>query len=333
MLIFNKYLRKTRKPILLVIIGFSLIFTASCASSKESLPAWVSSPLIDNAKYLYGVGQGKSLQAANASALRNITTKLGVSISGVYKQRTVRNAMQDSTYVDDKIKINIITTDIKSYQQVKIETNNKNIYSLIKVERSILINDYKESFRLSSAGADKHIKDHGEGSSLAWWLRAQQLLASKQAIASQRYSSTLSIIDPFHELGVDESPWQILENLISKERNNVCLSIKSQDERSEKFVIALRTHLIDKGVRTSLVCKEELRASNTTMERMYFGMYVTRDQVTLKNNTGIEKTITLTSQSPTSYSKAEESNVFQLNNKLKDNYLWETLGFIQPSNQ
>jgi len=60
---------------------------AGCATSGSSaqsvdLPDWVLSPMQDNINTLYGLGQGRTMEAAKQAALADVAAKLFVRVSG-----------------------------------------------------------------------------------------------------------------------------------------------------------------------------------------------------------------------------------------------------------
>lgn len=306
----------------------SSFLNISCASYNSSLPLWVITPTQDTSNYLYGIGQGSNLETANTAALKNATTKLGVSISGTYAQRTTYSDFVNQELVSDNVKVIVNKTPIKSFQQVKTQIVDGEFYALIKIDKNILVKDYKHSLEIASAGAVEHTKQYNSNAGLSWLIQAKHIAISDPARTAQRYSSILSVLDPFYELEALESPWLIMSSQIAIVANRACLSFVADDTESRRFAYVLNTYLKEQHINSYAGCDDKILITSVTVDRMYYGMFVSRHVLTLELNNGIRKSIQLTSQSATSYEKSRLSNVLQLNENLHGEYLWETLGFI-----
>ncbi|MFT5852136.1 MAG: hypothetical protein ACI87J_002112 [Colwellia sp.] len=313
--------------------GLALVFMISCSNNTNTQPNWIITPKQDTIAFIYAIGQGDNLESANASALRNITTKLGVTISSKYKQRTIISDSNYSQYIVDDINLKVQNTSITSYQQLKNLKINGIVYSLIKVDKTVLTKEYNKSLSKLSAVAVSHLNKYNEHSGLVWWLNANQITNSKDSRNVQRIYSVLRLIDPFYELDQESSPWTALNELIEKESNQLCISITSKGGLAKPFVEILKSHVLSQQIKVTPECEEQIHVTVTTSNRLYYGMFVSREQLNLTQGNGLNKTIMLTSQSATSYANATQSNLYQLIEKLHDKYLWETLGFITLSNQ
>jgi hypothetical protein len=311
----------------------STILNISCASHNSDLPTWVIKPTQDTSNYLYGIGQGSTLEAANTAALKNATSKLGVSISGTYAQRSTYSALEEQHLINDSIKIVISKTPITSFQQVKTQTVDGKFYTLIKIDKNILVNDYKHSLEVASAGAVAHIKQYNSNVGGSWLIQAKHIATSDAAETAQRYTSILAVLDPFYDLDALDAPWLIMSNLIDDVAERVCIYFDANDAASGKFADALNIYVKEQSIKSYAGCNEKILMTTDIVERMYYGMFVSRHVLTLALDNGIRKSIQLTSQSATSYEKSRLSNLLQLTENLHDEYLWETLGFIKISNQ
>lgn len=315
-------------PYASMMVSISLLFIVSCASNKANQPSWVITPKQDTGTFIYGIGQGDTLALANFSALKNITTKLGLSISGTYKQRSIHRGRNDDHFIDDNIKITINNTSITTYQSVRNQTVNERVYSMIKVDKSILLDNYKHLFNKASSRAAAHLNMQKKYSDLVWWLQAKQITTSKSALKAQRYSEILRVIDPFHELELETSPWKALQARTKLLTDSLCFSITTTDRLAVPFVGILKSHVTSQEISLTPQCEEQIRVSANTINRLYYGMFVTRHELLLTRGNGEQNTITLTSQSPTNFEAASQSNLIQLKEKLEGNYLWKTLGII-----
>lgn len=320
---------KLTRLVSMLLLGGALLLNASCANNN--LPIWVSSPINDTSAFLYGIGQGESLQSSSNAALKNAITKLGVSISGSYKQRLYFSNNEEQHYISDNVNITVNSAIVSSFEQVKTQTIGDKVYTLIRIDKNVLINDFRQSLVEADASAILHLSNYNNDSSLAWVIKSNSLLKSDLVNRAKRYSSILNVLDPFHDLDDEDSPWVTLGNLTAQSVS-ACLSIHGENSAALPFAEVLRNHVITQGINTNANCQDKLIVSTESMNSMYYGMFVTRSELSLKINEKPSKIIKLTSQSASSYEQSTRSNILQFTQNLHEDYLWETLGFIELSN-
>jgi hypothetical protein len=325
--------RKKNSIVVSLSLSVAILLNTSCASHNGKLPNWVTTPIQDTHLYIYGIGQGDTLGGANTSALKNAVTKLGVTVSGNYNQRMTYSDQEEHHSLTDSVNLIVNKTSVSAYQQVKTQTVDDIVYALVKIDKNALILDYKQSLSNANAGANLHIKNFDDISALVWLVQAKYIARSDSPTAAKRYSSILSTLDPFHDLSSEQSPWPKLNQMIEAETRQACLALSSKDAISDPFVDVLKNHLKEQNFNTGNTCPDNLLVSTTVTNSKYYGMFISRNELVMSLNKGSNKTIQLTSQSATGYEQSTQSNLLQLTEKLHEDFLWETLGFIKLSNK
>ena len=102
---------------------------------------------------------------------------------------------------------------------------------------------------------------------------------------------------------------------------------------SNDFVQPLIDFALSQGYKQSKNCEFIVNVRAQVEDQMYFDRYVSRHNLLLTTKSDFTANITLTSQSVSSYSNARQSNLIQLTEKLKGNYLWQSLGFIETTSK
>lgn len=134
---------KATRFIALCCIASTTLFSTGCRHSPEQptsdAPAWVLAPPPDSREYLYGVGEGFDLDSAKRAALRDVASKLRVSVSGTMQSElTVRNE-QVNRQVIDRVTAEIQKIDFSRYEIAKVSKTGHGVATLIQVDRQAFI--------------------------------------------------------------------------------------------------------------------------------------------------------------------------------------------------
>ena len=156
---------------ILFIALFSLFVTAcsqqpTLSNTVQTLPSWYLNPTPNSTVFLYGVGEGKTLQEAKNHALNDMASRLSVSLNSTITQNKhlVVNTLQNETY-EKKMSQNI-TLKVKEIQftNASIEQSQvvgNSFFVQMRVQKEELFNNQKEQFMLS----ENHINTSIEHSS------------------------------------------------------------------------------------------------------------------------------------------------------------------------
>ena len=126
-----------------------------------SLPSWYINAPVNNKQFIYGEGEGSSLQEAKANALNSMAAKLVVNVSSSLQATTKTSTdNQGSKYSKD------VTNDVKldiekiKFTNAKVEksgTVSGKIYILMKVNREELFTNRKKEFDINDQRITKQI--------------------------------------------------------------------------------------------------------------------------------------------------------------------------------
>lgn len=310
------------------------IFISACQSTSTPqtitrLPDWVSVPPKDNSEHYYGIGTGYNLSIANASALNNLTAKLGVTVSSIYQQREQTSNSQYQKYVDDQIDLSTEKTLISDFKVLKNEVVNGQVYSLIQVKKSQLLDDSQQSLDKENSKATKQLKKHLSTSSLLWYLESNKLLKASYSEA-YRYAAIVNLLKPERSINQSIQPWQDLSEQSSALEEKVCIDIVNQDAKSAAFVSILTTHLSAQKINVMQQCGEKLLVSSKEKKSILYGKHISSVELKVEyqpkpNSTRASKNIHLSGQSVTSEENARKASDYSLINKLNNQDIWQML--------
>ncbi len=128
------------------LILFLIIFVSACSSSGNiesvsALPKWYISPAQNNAQNLYGVGEGYSLDEATKASLKNLASKLMVSISSESTMLLEENKFYTNEQSRQQINETVEKMDFVNYQVSKSVQMGPKIYVETIIDRNAFIND------------------------------------------------------------------------------------------------------------------------------------------------------------------------------------------------
>ncbi len=158
---------RVRKTLILVIWAAIAQLTGCATTAPDqtqyqtitAIPQWVKTPPRDNAQFLYGIGEGYSLDKAKQSALKDIAGKLATNVKSETENRTsLNNGHTDSSFSQ---KINTQVEDIKltDYELLKSSQQQDRIYVLIAMSRDAFIQDKQDQLNDLNTRIAAELKD------------------------------------------------------------------------------------------------------------------------------------------------------------------------------
>jgi hypothetical protein len=141
------YLLNTMLKRFFYICTICTLFVVACGkkqpieTNKVTIPSWYLESVKNDSLYLYGLGEGSSLQKATNVALNDAASKLRVSISSTTE--TSMSADRESYSSSLKQNINAIVKDVtfNNYEVVKSEESVGSFYVKIKIDRNIFVEE------------------------------------------------------------------------------------------------------------------------------------------------------------------------------------------------
>jgi len=129
------------------LLTISLIFLSACASSNKTdgaIPDWYISSPNNNNSYLYGVGQGYSLENATKSALENAASKLMVTISSTSSLLIEESRTDVNEEMRKQISQNIEKINFTGFEVEKSKKITNQYYILIKIPKTKFVKQQEE---------------------------------------------------------------------------------------------------------------------------------------------------------------------------------------------
>jgi hypothetical protein len=297
------------------------------------LPDWVVNPPQDTQTTFYGTGNGYNLESSTSAALKDVTGKLGVTVSSIYKQREQITNSQYQKYIDDQVNLSVEATPISKYQVIKNEVINGQVYSLLKVEKPQLLTSIQDKLVQENSKATKVIKQKAQTSNLIWWLRAN-VFFEKSSQTAYRYASIVNLLDPSIKIDQNLTPWVTLLAKIEKSEEILCISFVDKDKHSSDFIKVFKNSLSGQKINITSQCKDKLIVSSTEQNTILYQKYVSSNELKLElirgRNTAVANhSIILTGQSVSNYGNARKGAVSQLTHQLKSKNLWQQLEILK----
>ena len=126
----------------IIVLSFVCIATACYSDMQDNnVPEWYVNPPKNDAAYLYGVGEGYNIDNASKVALKNLSSKLMVTISSKSELTRKENTYDYVEESNQKINEEVPNLTFNNYVVQKNEYKNGIIYVVVAVDRSQFIND------------------------------------------------------------------------------------------------------------------------------------------------------------------------------------------------
>ena len=127
----------TLRGISIAILLFAMLPGMTVAAK---LPAWVTSPPVDDADALYGVGEGKDRETAKSAALAAIAGTLVTDVrSSIGVSQTLDNGNLVER-VEAQVKTQVRNTELSNYQVVEAVPVSGRWWVLVRLPRTELVN-------------------------------------------------------------------------------------------------------------------------------------------------------------------------------------------------
>lgn len=313
---------------LLTTVGLSACVSTS-APKVSALPQWVTSPPSDQGGVLNGIGSSYDLESAKVSALKDVTGKLGITVSGQYEQRQQLAGTHYSQYVDDRTMLDIQDTPISDYQLRKSEVIDGQVYVWLSVAKSSIIKGLREKLDLSHTQAKKTSDSMAKQARLIWYLAAKTQLKQHFSDAV-RYASMLSLLEPQTSFDGQIQPWKQLSDQVSQAGVHICMAITAKGQ-SQDIVSILHHHLSQQNITIAADCDNKLMVDTSSNQYKISQNYVT--QLTTRLGLNIDNqgrfgsnTVITSGQSVLNYSGSAKAAASQFESKVQNSDIWQLIG-------
>lgn len=320
---------------------FALIFClTSCITNKSTaLPEWYLNPPQNNSISLYGVGYGKDVKNAEQDALNNLAQKIVVSVSSqmdISKQENTYNKTSNfSESARQEISSKVQKISFQNFKNEKSSVFNKDIYTLVSVNRDELAKNYItkiENYNRQIDNLVKNSKDKTLIEQKAAFVQiedivtksAQELIILKAV--SLDNSLTSSFDQKYNQLALAH---QTIDNNLSV--------YFEYDDKSSKIAKMLENQLTKQNIkvnknRTNTANEVIFKITAETNNQNLHSTYYQKNEINIailsnKNQVIKTKQLSASGASSISYIEAENNMIKQLAKKLESEDIFKTMGF------
>jgi len=300
------------KNIVLILIT-ALLFIGCGGSQPEVVkyPSWYLNPPRNSDSSLYGIGEGRDLATAKASALSSVSASLSVTVSSELKQSQssqTRNG-QESTYRSaiSSLKAEVKEMEFSEYKIINNQQISSKFIILVEVSRQHLFNDQRNKLQRYS----KELQDRQDNIKKSPLL-TQVHLYEKSVQKTDKLKS-LALLSKTINRSFDLSPYleQIKKIKDSKLNalNKVRVSIHTTDE-AEVFKDAIKEGLNRAGIKyVSSGANTDIYLKSSFLTDEVYGYKMAKANLSIstksQNKTIASNTLKLSGKSRYDYQKAK----------------------------
>ncbi len=271
------------KLILALLLLIPLVACNSVTPSKEAkVPAWVLNPPGDSREWLWGVGEGLDLDTAKRAGLKDIASKLRVSISGQLESSVTVDNDKVDRQARTRISEEVQKTEFINYLVDKTNHSGDSFYVLIKVDRPGFVRDTRARLDNIEAAVQPVAASLGDKTPLERFIVLRRLQPSLDKGIG--YAQVLMGADPG---GNGATRLRTYEDLQRKARQAVSALVFQVQSRSEDgdLATAVTTFLNENGIRADSARSpgsNALAVSSSSRSDSLYGSKITQLTVTLR---------------------------------------------------
>lgn len=148
-------------------------------------PEWVLNPPPDTGTAWYGVGEGVDREIARRAALKDVATKLRVSISGrIDSQVTDTNGKVDRQ-ARSRLSEEVQKTEFRNFSVEQTAQGGKGFYVLVKVDRQAFMGDIRAKLDPLDATIEQSVASLEKASPLERFIGLRRLLPTLDSASAQ----------------------------------------------------------------------------------------------------------------------------------------------------
>jgi len=322
------------KTIISILIALLLI---GCTGSKQpepvSYPSWFLNPPANDGSFLYGTGEGNTIDSAKASALNSIAASLSTTVSSEFKKKESSQSFNgnENAYHSalNTVKAEVKAIEFSDYRIIQNQVTGSKALVLVEVSRFKLFNNQKEKLeRLSQELTTKQSNIERQSPLKKAYLYNQNMEQTQRltslALLTKSINSDFDTV-PYFKQAADIKQTQ--DNAIDDAK----VSITAEPE-AEVFVAVLTEGLNKAGIKTVYKgANTRIHLKNNFQTDEIYGFKIAKATLTVSTQDNSRKniatkTITLSGKSRYDYDKAKSSAAQGLSNKIKEEGIYTVLG-------
>jgi hypothetical protein len=318
----------------LVIIA---LFFIGCGGSKEpqaiSYPSWYLNTPQNNGTSLYGVGEGRDINDAKASALNSIAASLSITVSSEFKKSESTKSFNgnENAYHSalNTIKAQVKEIEFTDYQIIQNQITSTRSFVLVEVSRAKLFQNQKEKLIRFSTELEAEQKNISRQSSLQ-----KAFMYSKQVQKAQKLNS-LALLAKTINSNFNINPFLQQIAKIKETRNDSLNNTRvyiSADKEAKVFIDVLKEGLNKAGIKTvSSSANASIYLKNNFQTDEIYGFKIAKANLSLSSKDAKSKTIAtrsikISGKSRYDYDKAKANASHALAKKIEQEGIYTLLG-------
>jgi len=174
-------------------LGFFLLITSlllGCSAKREitsqptaSLPDWYTSPPVNDAQWLNGVGSGSTVQEATQVALSDLLAKLSVRVESRFSSEMSYNSYGFQETTTSQIRSDVARVRISNYEVVTSKQVRFDQYVvLVRSDRKGFIRSLADEISAGFRTIDHKLNEAQKDNPLKRYRTAQQLVKDAEAL-------------------------------------------------------------------------------------------------------------------------------------------------------
>jgi hypothetical protein len=159
----------------------------SLGSTRDAgpAPAWVLNPPDDSSTDWFGVGEGTDREIARRAALKDVATKLRVSISGrIDSQVTDTNGKVDRQ-ARSRVSEEVQKTEFRNFSVEQTAQGGKGFYVLVRVDRQAFVSDVRSKLDPLDANIEQSVAALATASPLERFIGLRRLVPALDSATGQ----------------------------------------------------------------------------------------------------------------------------------------------------
>lgn len=315
---------------------FILLFFIGCGGSGVepiAYPSWYLNPPQNNGSFLYGVGEGKDIDAAKASALNSISASLSITVSSEFKKDESSSSYNGNeksyTSAINRVKAEVKKIEFNDYQVIQNQMLSGTLLVLVEVSRHKLFNAQKEKL-------DRYSNELSvEQKSIKNYSPLKQAYLYEQSLEKTDKLKSFALLTKTINSDFDTQPYLNQVSDIQHNRKNALNQAKvsiTSDTDAKIFIDTLKEGLNKAGIKTvSNYANTRIHLKNRFQTDEIYGFKIAKSTLSLstldaKNKTLATRTLTLNGKSRYDYEKAKLNTAHMLSQKIKDEGIFTLLG-------
>lgn len=332
--------RKNIKYITTISFTLLLLLLNSCSFSSRASkePTWYLNPPKNDYTYLYGVGEGYNLETATQSALKNLSSKILVTISSETNLMREETNFYANEQIIQNIQENVEKITFNNYEVDKTSKKRDILYVIVKVNRAQFIKDKK----LELSKINEEIRNIDSVSINQSILERRNALEKINKISEDGdlLVKVIGAVDPSFNKNAHFQKYSGYKNEYNKISDKILVYIIKSTTTEKGVVTAYKNGLNKKGIKTVTIKNENnpnqviLDINSKTMKQEVYKNYMTKINIStsLKSNQGKSikgRSIEVSGISVISEEQSLNTAIYNLEQKIAKEGIFSVLGLSE----